>query len=222
MGPVWVDIANQAIRVIIVRAAAGAGLDPDQISFTAALNAAQRTMGTGPGRLSAALAATETEILSCLVPQRDGRICPRAVNKPSSPYRSKHGHTGPLSQHATRAVTIITPELAHLATSSGGMDASRENPGRCGSRRAGACCRVTAEVGAALRATGWDGWRGLPVTPAHLGMRTRHLAWRWGLDLRVARCCLEHAGQYSGPGARRPGPPGSPLLSHQLKHRRRR
>jgi hypothetical protein len=53
------------------------------------------------------------------------------------------------------------------------MDASRENPGRCGSRRAGARCRVTAEVGAALQATGWDGWRGLPVTPAHLGMRTR-------------------------------------------------
>jgi hypothetical protein len=26
------------------------------------------------------------------------------------------------------------------------------------------------------------------------------------------KCCLEHAGQYSGPGARRPGPPGSPLL----------
>jgi hypothetical protein len=109
--------------------------------------------------------------------------------------------------------------LSHLIR---GMDASRENPGWCGSRRAGACCRVTAEVGAALRAAGWDGWRGLPVTPAHLGMRTRHLAWRWGLDLRVAHCCLEHAGQYSGPGARRPGPPGSPLLSHQLKHRRKR
>jgi hypothetical protein len=47
------------------------------------------------------------------------------------------------------------------------------------------------------------------VTPAHYGIRTRDLAWRWGLDLRVAQCCLEHAGQYSGPGARRPGPPGS-------------
>lgn len=100
-------VIYQAIRVIIVRAAAGAGLDPDRISFTATLNAAQRTMG--PGRLSAALAATETEILSCLVPQRQGRICPRAVNKPSSPYRSKHGHHGPLSQHAACAVTITTP-----------------------------------------------------------------------------------------------------------------
>jgi hypothetical protein len=54
---------------------------------------------------------------------------------------------------------------------------------------------------------GWvacEGWCGLPVTPAHFGMRTRLTAWRWGRDLRVAHCCLEHAGQYSGPGARRP------------------
>jgi hypothetical protein len=104
----WAYLAiYQAIRAIIVRAAAGAGLDPDRISFTAALHAAQRPMGTG--RLSAALAATETEILSCLVPQRQGRVCPRAVNKPSSPYRSKHGHDGPISQHASYAVTIPAP-----------------------------------------------------------------------------------------------------------------
>jgi len=106
----WAYLAiYQAIRAIIVRAAAGAGLDPDRISFTAALNAAQRTMDTGPGRLGAALAATETEIMSCLVPQREGRICPRAVNKPSSPYRSKHGHHGPISQHASYTATITTP-----------------------------------------------------------------------------------------------------------------
>src|SRR5271165_3795262 len=56
---------------------------------------------------------------------------------------------------------------------------------------------------------------GRPVTPDNFGMRTRWKAWRWGLDLKVAHCCLEHAGQYSGPGARRPGPPGRPLLSHR-------
>jgi len=43
------------------------------------------------------------------------------------------------------------------------MDASSENPGRCGVAAGWARCRVTAEVGAALRAAGWDGWRGLPV-----------------------------------------------------------
>ena len=73
----WAYLAvYQAIRAIIVRAAAGAGLDPDRISFTATLNAAQRTMTAGPGGLAAALAATETEILSCLVPPREGRVCP--------------------------------------------------------------------------------------------------------------------------------------------------
>ena len=106
----WAYLAvYQAIRAIIVRAAAGAGLDPDRISFTATLNAAQRTMTARPGRLDAALAATETEILSCLVPQRDGRVCPRAVNKPSSPYRSRHNHDGPISQHADYTATITTP-----------------------------------------------------------------------------------------------------------------
>ena len=106
----WAYLAvYQAIRAIIVRAAAGAGLDPDRISFTATLNAAQRTMTAGPGRLAAALAATETEILSCLVPPREGRVCPRAVNKPSSPYRSRHNHDGPISQHADYTATITTP-----------------------------------------------------------------------------------------------------------------
>jgi hypothetical protein len=66
-------------------------------------------MGTSPAGLAAALAATETEILSCLVPQRDGRVSPRAVNKPSSPYPSKHNHDDPISQHADYTVTITTP-----------------------------------------------------------------------------------------------------------------
>jgi Insertion element 4 transposase N-terminal/Transposase DDE domain len=105
----WAYLAiYQAIRAIIVRAAAGAGLDPDRISFTTALHAAQRTLPAS-GDPAAALDATETEILSCLVPRRQGRICPRAVNKPSSPYPSKHNHHGPLSQHASYAVTIPAP-----------------------------------------------------------------------------------------------------------------
>lgn len=102
-------VIYQAIRVIIVRAAARAGLDPDQISFTATLNAAQRTMNTGRGQLAATLAATETEILSRLIPRREGRICVRAVNKPVSPYPSKHSHNGPITQHASYTVTITTP-----------------------------------------------------------------------------------------------------------------
>ena len=104
----WAYLAiYQAIRAIIIRAAAGAGLDPDQISFTAALHAARRTLGRGDQ--AAALAATQTEILTSLIPRREGRICARAVNKPSSPYPSKHNHNGPISQHASYTATITTP-----------------------------------------------------------------------------------------------------------------
>ena len=105
----WAYLAvYQAIRAIIVRAAAGAGIDPDQISFTAALHAVQRTLHASRDQ-AAALDAAETEILACLIPPRQGRICPRAVNKPSSPWPSKHNHTGPLSQHASYTTTITAP-----------------------------------------------------------------------------------------------------------------
>ena len=107
----WAYLAvYQAIRAIIVRAAAGAGLDPDRISFTAALHAARRTLGSGDQ--AAALDATQTEILSCLIPQRQGRMCARAVNKPSSPYPSKRNHNAPISQHVTCTATITTPAPA--------------------------------------------------------------------------------------------------------------
>ena len=105
----WAYLAvYQAIRAIIVRAAAGAGIDPGQISFTAALHAVQRTLHASRDQ-AAALDAAETEILACLIPPRQGRICPRAVNKPSSPWPSKHNHTGPLSQHASYTTTITAP-----------------------------------------------------------------------------------------------------------------
>jgi hypothetical protein len=106
---------------------------------------------------------------------------------------------------------------AQLAISSGGMVASRESPARV--RVVAGWCRCRGVAGGSRSAAGryaeWQGGGGLPVTPVHLGMRTRQLARCWGRDLRVAHCCLEHAGQYSGPGARRPGPPGNPPLSHR-------
>ena len=66
-------------------------------------------MGTGPGGLGDALAAAETEMLSCLLPVRQGRICPRAVKKARSPYKPRSSHPGPISQHATYTTTITTP-----------------------------------------------------------------------------------------------------------------
>ena len=112
----WAYLAiYQAIRAIIVRAAAGAAIDPGRISFTAALHAAQRTLGTSPGQLTAALDAAATETLACLVPRRQGRICPRAATKPSPPG---HNHHGPLSQHATYTTTITPPAPRTQTTTS--------------------------------------------------------------------------------------------------------
>ena len=59
-----------------------AGLDPDQISFTTALRAVRRTLPAARDQPAAALAETEADLLASLVPQRDGRICPRAVTEP--------------------------------------------------------------------------------------------------------------------------------------------
>jgi hypothetical protein len=106
----WAYLAiYQALRVLIACAAARDGTDPARISFTAALHAAQRTMTAGPAGLDAARDAAETEISSCLVPRREGRICPRAVKQPRSPYPSRNSHPGPISQHGSYTATITSP-----------------------------------------------------------------------------------------------------------------
>jgi hypothetical protein len=106
----WAYLAiYQAIRVIIVRAAAGAGIDPDRISFTATLHAIRRTLPAARDHMPATLASLETEILTSLVPERHGRIYPRAVTKPISPYPSRRVRPGPISQHAEYTITTTTP-----------------------------------------------------------------------------------------------------------------
>jgi hypothetical protein len=124
----WAYLAiYQAIRAIIVRAAAGAGIDPDRISFTATLRAARRTLHASHDQ-AAALDAAGTEILACLIPRREARICPRAVKKPSSPYRSRHNHHGPLSQQASYTTTIPAPARhTRTATDHPGHPGHHEN-----------------------------------------------------------------------------------------------
>jgi len=127
----WAYLAiYQALRVIIACAAARDGTDPGRISFTAALNAAERTLGTGPGALDDARQAAETEMLSCLIPLRQGRICPRAVKQTRSPYQSRRSRPGPISQHGTYTTTITTPgRTAQTATDQARQPAQRtSNP----------------------------------------------------------------------------------------------
>jgi hypothetical protein len=59
--------------------------------------------------MDTALASAEAEILTSLVPQREGRIYPRAVSKPISPYPSRRTRPGPISQHAHYTITTTTP-----------------------------------------------------------------------------------------------------------------
>jgi hypothetical protein len=123
----WAYLAlYQAIRAVMILAAAGAGLDPDRISFTAALHAVRRTLPLARTRPGAALAETEADILTELVPERHGRVCVRAVTQPSSPFPSKRNVKDPLSQHAQCTITINAPARAPRTTT----DQARHQPNR--------------------------------------------------------------------------------------------
>jgi Insertion element 4 transposase N-terminal/Transposase DDE domain len=110
-------VLYQAIRAVMCLAAASAGLDPDKISFTAALHAVRRTLPAARARPDAALAMTEASLLAALVPERHGRVWVRAIWERTTPFPSKHGTKKPLSQHAGYSVTIHHPaRTAHTTT----------------------------------------------------------------------------------------------------------
>jgi Insertion element 4 transposase N-terminal/Transposase DDE domain len=102
-------VVYQAIRTLIARAAAATGTDPARLSFTTALHAARRTLPAARDHLAAALAQAEAEILASPVPERKGRVYPRAVKKPAPRYPSRNGKTSPISQHAQCTLTPATP-----------------------------------------------------------------------------------------------------------------
>ena len=99
-------IIYQAIRAVICAAAASRALDPDRISFTATLHAIRRTLPAARTRPRQAARQVETDILSQLNPRRDGRLCIRAVNEPTSAFPSRNNHKDPAAQHADYAITI--------------------------------------------------------------------------------------------------------------------
>jgi hypothetical protein len=106
----WAYLATyQAIRTLIARAAASDGLDPARLSFTAALTAARDSITTARDHMPAALAGHQTAVLAALVPERKGRVYPRAVKAPAALYGI--GNTGKtaISQHAQCTITLTTP-----------------------------------------------------------------------------------------------------------------
>jgi hypothetical protein len=109
---IWALLAvYQAVRALIARAAAGAGLDPARISFTAALRASRATMSTPRRDLHRALGAAEDEIRAALVPERRCRTCPRQVKRvPFTGFpAARRNQKAPLSRHATVTITISPP-----------------------------------------------------------------------------------------------------------------
>lgn len=117
-------ITCQVIRAVIAYAAAGPGLNPARLSFTAALHAIRRTGPDGPATLNAAA----EEILDQPVPEREHRVCPRAVNAPSQPFPSRRGQEHPISQHAHYTLTVTRPgHTTALATDQPQQPGTREN-----------------------------------------------------------------------------------------------
>jgi len=99
----------QLTRAVIALAAAGAGLDPDRISFTTTLHAIRRTLPAARTSPDTALAETEASILAVQVPRRQGRVCLRAVTQPTSPYPSRRNAKDPPARHAAFTLTIRHP-----------------------------------------------------------------------------------------------------------------
>jgi hypothetical protein len=108
---VWAYLViYQALHAVIARAAARDGLDPARISFTAALHAARDSIRDARDHMSAALDAADDQILSCLVPERHGRVCVRAVRQPRTAWPAVR--TRPLAQHTDCTITITAPPPA--------------------------------------------------------------------------------------------------------------
>jgi hypothetical protein len=99
-------VLYQAIRIVICAAAAGAGLDPGQVSFTTTMHAIRRHHAAAP---AAALAAVEADILDPrhLIRHRPGRAWPRA-RRAAAPRASTPA--APLAHRQAITITITPPD----------------------------------------------------------------------------------------------------------------
>jgi hypothetical protein len=99
-------ITYQALRCLMTRAAASAGLDPDRLSFTTTLRLVCRTVINQATATARTLAAAVRECLQDRNTRRD-RVSPRAVKRPVSPYKSKANVEPQTSTNVSYAITVI-------------------------------------------------------------------------------------------------------------------
>jgi hypothetical protein len=99
-------ITHQALRQLMTHAAAGAGLDPDRLSFTTALRLVCRSVTIQIKATARTLTAAVRECLQDRNTRRD-RVSPRAVKRPVSPYKSKGNANPRTSLNVTYTVAVI-------------------------------------------------------------------------------------------------------------------
>jgi len=127
---IWAYLAiYQAIRVIIARAAARDGLDPARISFSAALSAARRSIQAARASMTTALDEAEAQILdpAALVPERQGRVCPRVAKHRFVTWPPPH-RARTIPHHATYHVTITTHATTTRHPSHQGKQPPKQSP----------------------------------------------------------------------------------------------
>jgi Insertion element 4 transposase N-terminal/Transposase DDE domain len=102
-------IAYQAIRLLICQTALRHDLDPNRISFTAALTTVQRTITTTPDQAVEHAEAVYADLARQLVTQHlTHRVCPRAVKKAFTQYPAKRATRQPASHKVGYLITIPT------------------------------------------------------------------------------------------------------------------
>jgi hypothetical protein len=109
---IWALLAvYQALRILIIRAAAGTGLNPARLSFTVALDLARHSAEPARGRLDDALGEADARLRAALVPEREHRVCPRTLKRNTySRYQGrKHDPQAPVSHRADCTIDLSPP-----------------------------------------------------------------------------------------------------------------
>jgi len=101
-------------RALMAEAAAGAGLDPDRLSFLSCLRILRLRLRECPGRSALAFRAWYEELLGEMgqeqLPARRNRINPRVVKRKMSKFKKKRAHHRPVPPLKKRFVEALVLE----------------------------------------------------------------------------------------------------------------
>jgi Insertion element 4 transposase N-terminal/Transposase DDE domain len=108
------SLGHYVTRALMAEAAAGAGLDPDRLSFLSCLRILRLRLGECPGRSAHAFRAWYEELLWEMgqerLPARRNRINPRVVKRKMSKFKKKRAHHRPVPPLKKKFVEAIVLE----------------------------------------------------------------------------------------------------------------